>query len=146
MSQKNACNSPHRDQQQVIIELNHVWVIKELLFLHEKNGESFYLPEFFAKANGKIHWRLKIWPQGANEEVNGYLSLHLQQVVIVKDDQELMINVKTKWLVIQKRKGNLISKSGELHTLRITPFSCFFEWDKVVGTDSFKINFWLFLS
>ena len=83
-----------------------------------ENGASFY-SEFFAKAYDKIHWRLTICPQGANEEAKGYLSLHLQRVVIGKDDQEL-VNVKTKWVVTQNGK-EIFSKSGELQTIGITP-------------------------
>ena len=133
---ENACTSLRRDQQKVI-ELNYEWVIEEPFFLPQKNGESFYSPEFFAKANDKIHWRLKICPQGANEEAKGYVSLYLQRVVIGKDDQEL-VNVKTKWVVTQNGK-EIFSKSGELQTIGITPLSCSFGWDKVVETDSFKM-------
>lgn len=115
-----------------MIELNYEWVIEEPFFLPQKNGESFNSPVFFAKTNDKIQWRLKIYPQGVNEEAKGYLSLYLQRVVIGEDDQEL-VNVKTKWLVTQNKE--IFSKSNELQTLGISPLSSSFGWDKVVETD-----------
>jgi len=62
------------------VELNYDWVVEEPIFLPQTNGECFYSPIFFAKANDKIRWQLKMCPKGVNEDSKGYLSLYLERV------------------------------------------------------------------
>lgn len=107
-----------------------------------QNASNWECKSCQSAGNCETHLRVlnNPWIQSAAKEDwwKGYLSLHLQRVVIGNDDQEF-VNVKIKWLVTQKGK-EIFSKSGELiQTIGITPLSCSFGWDKVVDTDSFKM-------
>ena len=117
-----------------MVELNYEWVIKELAFLPQQNGESFYSPIFTAKANPNIRWRLKICPKGINEGSKDYLSLYLERVVV---NNESSLTVKSKWLV-KKNSREILSKPEEVQTLGPAPLLNSFGWDKFVLLSSIK--------
>ena len=77
--------------EQQKVELNYNWIIEEPIFLPQKSGESFYSPIFFAKDNRNIRWRLRICPEGANEESKDHLSLNIEIVFIGENISQVQL-------------------------------------------------------
>jgi len=127
----------HSEEQQTFIELNYEWVIEEPSFLPQKNGESFYSPIFFAKANYKIRWRLRICPKGANEECEDHFSLYLERF-LASNDQSVSVEVR---LTVSKNGKLAFGQSGiQLEMGRDPLLSCW-GWDKLAKLSSLRLDY-----
>ena len=91
-------------QQQQMVELYYDFIIKEPSFLVQKKGECVYSPMFFAKANDKIRWRLKIFPNEGAEESKDFLGLYLERVL---EPGQPAIVVKFKVLGLLKNEKKI---------------------------------------
>lgn len=133
--------------QQQVVELNYDWVVEEPIFLPQTNGECFYSPIFFAKANDKIRWQLKMCPKGVKEDIvavsstlepKSYLAYFFGRVVGNQDPAPSVphlppkpVTVKSKWLVLMNGK-EIFKSSFEPQTLGLALLPSHFGCDKVV--------------
>lgn len=129
---ENACSTFH----QTVMELNFEWIIRELDFLPQKNGECFYSPTFYAKTNDKIRWRLRVYPKGENNTVANYLSVFLDRV-IDKDNPPVIVKFKIVTLS-RNNKGIVFPPTEVLKELGPAPLDNIWGWPKFVALDAIK--------
>jgi hypothetical protein len=147
---ENGCTSLQNQEQQVV-ELSYDWIIEEPSFLPHKNGECFYSPVFYATGEGSVRWRLKIYPRGAGEDSNGFLSLHLERLFRDKTSNDRPVGVKLAFTAY-KNGWKIFSNSEEMQLFGREPMANSFGWDKVeqisileaikrpTGVDELKIS------
>ena len=113
--------------QQQFVELNYDFIIEEPSFLTQGSKESFCSPVFCDKANGKINWRLKIFPRGVNVDADYHFSLYLERVMDNKDPPVIVQLKVTIW----KNGEEIFSHSGEPEALGCDPLPSCVGWDKI---------------
>ena len=131
------------------MELNFEWIITELDFLPQKNGESFSSPVFSAKVNNKIRWRIQIYPKGRTEE-SDYFGLFLERVV-ENDDPLVIVKCKIGSIFRNDKKVALALVCFEKE-MGLAPLPKIWGWPKLLalggiqrdqqhnGPDELKIN------
>jgi len=83
-----------------VIKFSYMWTINNFTFCREEMGEVLKSSTFYAGANDKLKWCLRVNPKGLDEESKDYLSLYLLLVSCNKSE----VRAKFKFSILNAKR------------------------------------------